>query len=245
VKNILGRRQGAMLDAFLGRRVLVAFDFDGTLAPIVRDPATAAMRVKTRRLLERVASLYPCAVISGRARRDVMAKVSGIPLRAVFGNHGIEPMRDPRSTRRLMNQWQTQLRDLLPKVRGLVVEDKGASLAIHYRQAERRGEIHRTVLEAAGGLPEARILEGKMVVNLLPAGSPDKGAALADLRRRLRCQSAIFVGDDDTDEDAFALASQGWLLGIRIGHSRRSHAPYFLPSQAAINLLLARMATRG
>jgi trehalose 6-phosphate phosphatase len=86
-----------------------------------------------------------------------------------------------------------------------------------------------------------RIVEGKMVVNIVPTGAPNKGTALIALRKRLRCQSAIYVGDDDTDEDVFALASQERLLGIRVGRSRRSRAAYFLTSQAAIDRLLVKL----
>jgi trehalose 6-phosphate phosphatase len=241
VKNILGVRQRPILDEFLQPRTLVAFDFDGTLAPIVRDPAAAAMRRKTRRLLGQVARRYPCAVISGRARSDVLTKLKGISLRAVFGNHGIETASSPRMVRGLMGKWQTQLGRTLPHIPGLVVEDKGASLALHYRRAARRAEVRRIVLDAALRLLGKRIVEGKMVVNVLPAGSGDKGTALAHLRRRLRCPLAIYVGDDDNDEDVFTLAAQGWLLGIRIGRSPKSRAQYFLPTQAAIDDLLATM----
>jgi trehalose 6-phosphate phosphatase len=241
VKNILGAGQRPILARFLQQGPLVAFDFDGTLAPIVRDPAATAMRASTRQLLEQVARRYPCAVISGRVRRDVLAKVKGIPLRAVFGNHGIEPLRNPGVVRDLVDKWRAQLGRRLPQTPGLVLEDKGVSLAIHYRQATHRAAVRRLVLDATKHLPGQRIIEGKMVVNVLPAGSDDKASALVRLRRRLHCPSAIYVGDDDNDEDVFALGAQGWLLGIRIGRSSKSEAQYFLPRQSAINALLARM----
>ena len=241
MKNILGDRQRPILARFLQQGPLVAFDFDGTLAPIVRDPAATAMRASTRQLLEQVARRYPCAVISGRARRDVLAKLQGIPLRAVFGNHGIEPLRNPGVVRDLLDRWRAQLGRSLPQTPGLVLEDKGVTLAIHYRHATRHAEVRRIILGAIAQLPGHRIIEGKMVVNVLPAGSDDKASALVRLRRRLHCPSAIYVGDDDNDEGVFALAAQGWLLAIRIGHSSKSEAQYFLPRQSAINALLARM----
>lgn len=243
MKNILGDQQRPILDAFLRRRVLVAFDFDGTLAPIVSRPGKAGIPAKTRRLVEEVAALYPCAVISGRARSDVLERVAGIPLRAVLGNHGIEPVRNPRATRRRVDGWMVQLRERLPDIPGVIVEDKQMSLALHYRRALSRPRVRRILLEAAKGLSGARIVEGKMVVNILPEGTGDKGTALAGLCRRLRCECAIYVGDDDNDEDAFALASQGRLLGIRVGRSRTSKAQYFLPRQTSINQLLTRLVT--
>jgi trehalose 6-phosphate phosphatase len=245
VKDILGDKQRPVLEAFLGQRVLVAFDFDGTLAPIVSDPEAAALPAKTRRLLERVAAIHPCAVISGRVRRDVLARVSGIPLRAVFGNHGIEPVRNPRAVRRLVKAWKDRLAAHLPSIAGVVVEDKDVSLALHYRNARRRGVVRRIMLDAASKLGGARIVEGKMVVNVLPTGTGNKGTALMGLCRRLGCESAIYVGDDDNDEDVFALAAQERLLGIRVGRSPKSKAEYFLSRQTALNKLLTRLVHRA
>jgi trehalose 6-phosphate phosphatase len=242
VKNILADDQLSTLYDFARQRVLLAFDFDGTLAPIVRNPAAAAMRARTSTLMAEVAKLYPCVVISGRSRADVMEKVDTIPLRAVIGNHGMEPSRNLRDARWLATLWHAQLASTLPQISGVVIEDKGASLAVHYRQASSRAAVRRLVLIAAADLVGARIVEGKMVVNVLPAGAPDKGTALITLCKRLRCESAIYVGDDENDEDAFALARQGRLLGIRVGHSRRSQAAYFVPSQAAVDRLLVKLA---
>lgn len=239
MKNILADENLAILKDFARQRVLLAFDFDGTLAPIVRNPSAAAMRARTTTLFARLAKHYPCVVISGRSRADVSAKVANIPLRAVIGNHGMEPSRNLRDARRLATLWHTQLASSLPKIPGVIIEDKEVSLAIHYRQARSRAAVRRLVLIAAADLHDARIVEGKMVVNVLPADAPDKGTALVNLCKRWRCESAIYLGDDENDEDVFALASQGRLLGIRIGRSRRSQAAYFLPSQSAIDTLLS------
>jgi trehalose 6-phosphate phosphatase len=241
VKNILADEHLPALRHFARERVLLAFDFDGTLAPIVRDPNAAALRAKTRALLARVAKLYPCVVISGRARADVAKKMAGVSLRAVIGNHGMEPSRSLRGAQWLATLWQAQLASTLPKIPGVVVEDKGPSLAIHYRLARSRAAVRRHILIAAADLHDARIIEGKMVVNILPADAPDKGTALVGLCKRLGCESAIYIGDDENDEDVFALASEGRLLGIRVGRSRRSQATYFLPSQTDIDALLAEL----
>jgi trehalose 6-phosphate phosphatase len=241
VKSVLAPGNLATLHAFARERVLLAFDFDGTLAPIVRDPPAAAMRPLTRKFLGQIAALYPCVVISGRSRADVMKKVAGIPLRAVFGNHGMEPARNLREARWLTALWHAQLASTLPKIPGVHIEDKGVSLAVHYRQARSRAAVRRLILIAAADLSNARIIEGKMVVNVVPAEAPDKGTALVSLCKRLRCESAIYVGDDENDEDVFALASHGHLLGIRVGQSRRSQAAYYLPSQATVDRLLAEL----
>ena len=241
MNNILADEEHATLCDFAKGHVLLAFDFDGTLAPIVRDPDAAALRPSTAKLLTEVARLYPCVVISGRLRADVMKKVKAIPLRAVIGNHGMEPSRNLRDARRLTTLWNAQLAAALPKIAGVVIEDKVVSLAVHYRKARSRTSVRRLLLIAAAALPGARIIEGKMVVNVLPAGAPDKGTALLDLRKRLHCTSAIYVGDDENDEDIFALTTQGHVLGIRVGRSRITQAKFFVPNQVAVDRLLAKL----
>jgi trehalose 6-phosphate phosphatase len=234
MKNILE----APLRALTSRRLLVALDFDGTLAPIVRVPEAAAMRPSTAELLAEVAKHYPCVVISGRARADVQKRLRGIPLRAVLGNHGMEPGRGLAAARKAVARWRRELGTLLPKVPGLIIEDKRASLAIHYRRASARSERRQQILAAVDDLRDARVVEGKMVINVLPKSAPDKGVALLLLCKRLRCEAALYVGDDITDEDAFGLADRFPVLGVRVGRARRSHAVCFLPSQADIDQLL-------
>jgi len=199
MKNILARNQRAILGRFAKRRVLLALDFDGTLAPIVRDPDAATMRTTTAQRLAEAARRYPCVVISGRALSDVRRKVTAIPLRAVYGNHGMEPWSGLARARRLVAKWRGQLACSLPPVPGVVIEDKGPSLAIHYRQARSRTLLRRLILEVVDELQRSRVVDGKMVVNLLPADAPDKGIALLRLCRRFRCDSAIYLGDDEND----------------------------------------------
>ncbi len=239
MRNALSRAGRAAILAVAKRRPLLAFDFDGTLAPIVRDPDAATMRPRTAALLAEVATRYPCVVVSGRARADVATKVAGVPLRAVIGNHGMEPWAGLPAARRLAAGWRRRLAAELPPIPGVLVEDKGPSLAIHYRLAEARPAVRRLILEVASGLEGARLLPGKMVVNVLPASSPNKGTAVLALRARLRRDSVLYVGDDANDEDAFALSGHTPLLGIRVGRDRRSRAGLYLPDQGAIDQLLA------
>ena len=241
MKSILADEQHRTLLDFARKRVLLAFDFDGTLAPIVRKPEVAAMRRRTSMLLAQLAKLYPCVVISGRSRADVLEKVAAIPLRSVVGNHGMEPSPNQRAWRRQTAKWHAQLAAALPPLPGLVIENKGVSLAVHFRRVHGRTAVRRLVLAVVADLYGTRIVEGKMVVNILPSGAPDKGTALVNLRKRLHCDSAIFIGDDDTDEDVFALAKPGHLLGIRVGRSRRTRATYFVTSQAAVDQLLVKL----
>jgi len=116
------------------------------------------------------------------------------------------------------------------------VEDKGLSLAVHYRQSPQKSEAHRRILAATRKLKEVRVLGGKQVVNLVVAGAPDKGDALVAERDRLGCNWVLYMGDDATDEDAFAM--DGNIIPVRVGQKQRSHARYYLRTQAQIDKLL-------
>lgn len=241
MRNILAPSNENVLRELARTQVLLGFDFDGTLASIVRDPKAAQMRPRTRRLFAEVAAAYPCVVISGRARGDVLRRLEGIPLRAVVGNHGIETARTGQASRPPVERWARVLALRLLPFRGIFVENKGLSVAVHYRNCRRKTEARLAILEAVRSFPGATIAPGKESLSVLPKGAPDKGTALLALRRSARCRSAIFVGDDETDEGIFALGLQKGVLGIRVGRRPGSHAPYCIETQARIDALLARL----
>lgn len=219
-------------------RTLCAFDFDGTLAPIVQHPDQAAMRPSTRERLAKLACVYPCIVLSGRSRADLLPKLDGIAFRRVIGNHGSEHEGTPARTARIAD-WKCAVTKRLEDTRGVWVEDKGLSLAVHYRQAPQRQMARRRILEATQGLEGARIFGGKAVVNLVEAEAPNKGTALAAERDRLGCTWVLYAGDDENDEDAFRIG--GNLVAVRIGRKQRSHAGYYLHTQGEIDALLDAM----
>jgi len=241
MKDILSRSNRDVLARFTRTRVLLAFDFDGTLAPIVCDRARALMRPATRRLLARLARLYPCVVISGRARADLLRRVRTSGVRTVIGDHGMEPWDAREEPSREVRRWARVLRQQLERWRGVSVEEKRFSVSIHYRGARRKREARAAVLQAAAALRPARMIGGKDLVNLLPQAAMHKGVALERERIRRRCRTAIYVGDDDTDEDVFANARADRLLAIRVGARRSSKAPYFVRSQARIDGLLREL----
>lgn len=245
MKSLLAPLNHPVLRRLARGRVLLAFDFDGTLAPIVADPATARMRPQTRRLLADVARKYPCIVISGRNRADVACRLTGIPLRQVFGNHGIEPSPALPAARRAVRHWLAIVKPRLERVPGIVFDNKGATLAIHYRKSRNRPAALKAILAATADLREARVLQGILVVDLLPAEAPNKATALQSELRRLHCQSALYLGDDQTDEDVFALGRHLPLLAVRVGRKPRSLAPYYLPSQGDVDALLAALLDTG
>lgn len=238
MRDILARANRGVLRRFARSRVLLAFDFDGTLAPIVARPEQASMRGSTRALLGAVASRHSCVVISGRARDDALRRVAGCGAVEVIGNHGIEPWQASGRERREVERWLPLLSAWLSALPGVEIENKGYSIAVHYRRSRRKQQAREAIGVAAAALGGARLVRGKQVVNLIPAGAPDKGAALEEARVRYGCDTALYVGDDETDEDVFALARPGRLLAIRVGRTARSLAPYYLRNQAEIDRLL-------
>lgn len=230
-----------VLESLARQRTLCAFDFDGTLAPIVAHPRQADLRGNTRGLLARLAALYPCVILSGRSRADLLGKLGALPIRQAIGSHGADAGGTNHQSTPHVGQWKLAIELELGRVPGLWVEDKGRSLAVHYRHSPRRADVQRRILQAARNLDRVRIVGGKYVVNFTIDGDPHKGTALAAERERLGCDWALYVGDDDNDEDAFAIG--GNLVAVRIGRRRRTHARYYLRTQDEIDPLIERMVT--
>jgi trehalose 6-phosphate phosphatase len=240
VRDILARANRDVLQRFACGSVLLAFDYDGTLAPIVRDPARATMRARTRALLTDVAKKYPC-LITGRARADASRRLGALQGIALIGNHGIEPWQVSVRARRSVRRWLPLLVPRLARLPGVTVEDKTYSIAIHYRGSREKQSALKVIRAAIATLGDLRVIPGKQVLNLLPRASADKGSALLQALARSGCETALYVGDDFTDEDAFALDQPGRLLSIRVGRRKDSLASYFIRSQNEIDDLLRRL----
>jgi trehalose 6-phosphate phosphatase len=241
MKNILGAEPRRLLSAYTWSRCLLAFDFDGTLAPIVADPAQAKMGTSTRALMIKLSRLYPCVVISGRSLADVRRRLGRLRLDGLVGNHGIEPFQATRGAHRQVRDWRPRFEAALRDEIGVRLENKTFSLAIHVRHARAKGRARRIVGEVTGQLEGARMFGGKEVINIVPTEAPHKGMALEHERARLDCDTAIYVGDDETDEDVFALDQPGRLLSIRVGRKEGSHASHYLRSQRDIDRLLREL----
>jgi trehalose 6-phosphate phosphatase len=233
------------LKAVMQRQPLLAFDFDGTLAPIVAHPDDARVPLDVAQGLTRLAALGPVAIITGRAVDDVTPRL-GFQPHYVVGNHGAE---DPARS------LPTQADDALDTVRervvthaealrraGVEVEDKQYSLALHYRLAPDAGAALLCIEDLLLGIePALKRFGGKCVVNVVAEGLPDKGDALASLVQRSGAGSAVFVGDDVNDEAVFIRAADHWLT-VRIGRDDPlSRAMFFLDSESELATMLQKM----
>jgi len=243
--ELIGNSDPSLFEHYATRDTLMAFDYDGTLAPIVADPVVAHMRPATRLGLQELARRCRVIVISGRSRRDAMRLLSGIPLAEVIGNHGIEAYgASPTRLTARVTTWLAELTAQLSWLEGIYIEDKRFSLSIHYRHCADPG-AGTIIYSTAQSLSHARLVRGKSVLNVVPAEAPDKGATLLRLLRKFGSPRTLYVGDDDTDEDVFALDMPDQVLGIRVGVSEETAANYALRDQADIDglldLLLARL----
>ena len=225
------------LAGFALSNVLVAFDYDGTLAPIAPRPEDAHMRPHTRALLTSVARAYPTIVISGRVLADFMSLLDSVPVWYVYGNHGIEPARRRSEAAADTAAWIAQLTPRLPPELGVRIEDKRYTVTLHFRGAPDRDRAVAAIATAVETLPDISILRGKEAINLLPRGRGNTGVALAQARDIFACHHAIYVGDEDTDEAAFATGGER-TLAIRVEPSEQSRAKYHIGSQLDIDAFL-------
>jgi len=225
---------------------LLAFDFDGTLAPLVERPEDASIPEALARRLARLGQLRPLAIVTGRAVADVTRRL-GFPVAYIVGNHGAEERGSPSP---LDPQRFLAVRQCLRAARfpllaaGVRVEDKQYSLALHYRLAPDPARAQALIDDLLAGLPgEFSVIPGRMVRNVVLAGAPDKGDAVIGLTRRADCSLAVFVGDDVNDETVFSKAPANWLT-VRVGNDDPlSHAGYFLDDYDDVAQMLDRMVS--
>lgn len=236
----------AALRSFVDRETLFAFDLDGTLAPIVADPSMIMIPDVIREKMGRLCCLANVAILTGRARNDARTYLAFEP-HFVVGNHGAEGL--PGCEEReeefkvLCRNWEGQLRTLIPQAAdcGIFIENKSATLSLHYRNSPARNAAHRKILRAIEGLePLPRRIAGKCVENIIPDGAPHKGEALLLIMHHAGCSRAVFVGDDETDEDVFRMRNDQ-ILGIRVGDALPSEASYYLSEQKEIARLLDKI----
>ncbi len=210
------------------RRPAVFLDYDGTLTPIVTRPEDATLPPRTRAVIERLAALVPVAILSGRDLEDVrrMVGVEGI---SYAGSHGFDLVRADGSAHQRGQEFLPDLdaaeRELGPRLEGVTgarVERKAFAIAVHFREVDeaRVPEIDAAVADVAARHPGLRRTGGKKIFELRPDVDWDKGKALRWLLEELDLTGddvlPIYVGDDDTDEDAFrAIRGEGLGLVVR------------------------------
>ena len=274
-------RQVRSLVATPGRLLLVS-DFDGTLSPIVTDPLGARIVPLARTALRRLARIAEerperlrVVVLSGRAALDVAGRVrvGGLTYQ---GNHGIESGMLARGARaeRLEVAADPALEGFVAAAHALgvavaerlghpawlFVEDKGPTVAFHFRQAPDPDRARTAVLEAIAAIETDLgdhglvAFEGRKVVEFRPVGAGGKGTAVERLMERERPRAVLVLGDDRSDAEAFAAVraarETGAIRGLAVAvHGAvetpaevRAHADEELPDPPAAARVLALVA---
>lgn len=204
--------------------LLVAVDFDGTLAPIVPTPMDArAVPGSIEALCELAAAPHTAAaIISGRSREDLMS-LTGAPTGIeLVGSHGMQfatgfaVVPDP-AQQQLLELLITRATALVDRFAGMTLERKPASVAVHLRNVAPalRDEATEAVSRELAALPEVEVTHGKSVIELAVIDT-DKGSAIDLLRSRVSAEAVLFIGDDTTDEKAFARLA-GRDVGVKVG----------------------------
>ncbi|MGE0042439.1 MAG: trehalose-phosphatase [Vicinamibacterales bacterium] len=245
-----------------GAELLILSDFDGTLAAFDPDPAVPTLSLAGKALLSSLAARPGVTVglVSGRRIAD-LRKRTRLPSEVYYaGLHGMEIEVDDR-------RWQHpdlsaaedhvralagRLAPLTVEVPGLFVEDKGVSLAVHFRRVERVRQPRAASLAEGAAAPwlasgQLRRLEGNQVIEYLPNIACHKGDAArwiaADVTARTgRPAWTMFLGDDVTDEDGFKAIGEG--IGVLVGR-RPSAATHRVDNPDEVEELLRWLATEG
>jgi trehalose 6-phosphate phosphatase len=231
----LARRIAARVDP--EARALIALDNDGTLSPIAPTPDQARLAPGARAALLTLCATADVAIVSGRGLDDLVERFRDLPVHLV-SEHGLRhrsPSHEVEAlTQELDDSTLAELRTGLAALLGpsaledgWLIEDKGVSVAVHYRAvpAELReptltqvGELLAAIATSGGALQA-----GKEVLELRPAGA-DKGAALRALSAASPGAFVVMVGDDVTDESALAFAESSGGIGVLVADEPRPSA---------------------
>jgi trehalose-phosphatase len=246
-----------MVHRITEKRPAVFLDYDGTLTPIVDRPEWASLSEKMKQTIDALARTCAVAIVSGRDRPDV-EKLVGLDSVVYAGSHGFD-IRGPADLR-LQHEsgLQTQpaleaaaheLDQQLGNIAGIKVERKAFAVTIHFRLVEESlvPEIREKVEQAAGKHPGLRITGGKKIFELRPDIEWDKGKAVLWLVEALHLKGTavpIYIGDDETDEDAFAVLGEGG-IGIVVTEERPvTQARYRLRDPEEVRKFLSELTAK-
>jgi len=216
-----------LIDTIDIRTSAVLLDVDGTLLDLAETPLGVEVPQQLKRALEALAARSGGATsfVSGRSLADLDRLFAPLKLAAVAG-HGAElrmagEAPPHRRTPTISSDLRRRLETFAASNEGVIFEDKGYSLALHYRRApQRAAEVYEAVLEACAEYPAGvlDVLPGKSVLEVKPAGF-SKGSGIRELMKAspFRGRRPIFIGDDVTDESAFAVLPEFGGLGFSVG----------------------------
>jgi trehalose 6-phosphate phosphatase len=216
--------------------LLLLFDYDGTLTPIVDRPDLAVLPAETRDSLTSLSYCDRCilGVVSGRSLADVRERVA-VPGLVYAGNHGLE-IEGPgvsfihpqaEDLKNVINQVYKQLCDQLADYTGVIIEHKGLTLSVHYRLTPEglAGQVASAFHSVVSSFQESapiKVTQGKKVLEVRPGVLWDKGKAIARLQETFpQAALTMFFGDDLTDEDGFNVVQEAGGIAVFVGPARQ------------------------
>ena len=234
------------IDKIAKNKIFLFLDYDGTITPIVDSPDKAVLSEEMRSLIMNLKEIVPVAIVSGRSLDDIKRRVN-IENMIYAGNHGAEIWDGSKlvvgqqlsDSKQVLEKIIKELKEALSSVKGVMVEDKGITASIHYRMVNTQDiwklfDIFWSVADSYKGI--FRITSGKKVFEIRPYGIWNKGDAVKWIWKNYgKKRIPVYVGDDETDEDAFKVI-KGKGVGICIGSS--PEADYYLESQEEVKRLL-------
>lgn len=232
------------------RQRLLLFDFDGTLAPIVNDPAEARPTETLRNILRHLAESSDVVVISGRNRQFLEETFAGIPMHLV-AEHGAFLKNPDKPWERLdlspadwVDPVQDTMRQFVDKLPGSSIEKKETAIAWHYRKAEADDAENQAIdlatqLRRVSSSIPLTVIQGNKVVEVKPA-LHSKGTVAVTLADDKPYDFIFSIGDDTTDEDMFRQLPN-WAYTLKVGPGVTS-ARYRLARQRDVEVLLQRMS---
>lgn len=228
-------------------RPALFLDFDGTLVALADRPEAISVSVQLPALLSRLAVRYAgrVAIVTGRALADLDSHLR-VPRVALCGSHGIERPGEALPVPPAFAEVRSAFARLARRDEGLIVEEKPAGVALHYRLAPAWEAEAIALAEALSARTGLAVQRGKMVVELRPSGA-GKGDALRALLAEPAFAGArpVFVGDDLTDEDGFRAAAALGGFGVLVGRPRETDARYRLEDVDAVHAWLEAGAASG
>jgi trehalose-phosphatase len=237
-----------------GRRLLLLLDFDGTLCEFEADPQAVQLPASRRAILRELQQRATIGIVSGRRADDVRARcdLNGI---VVAGLHGLEinglgeqyVHPDLGMAEAAIVEVAQRLREVADGMPGVFVEDKGASVALHFREADAGGQ--RAAVDGFGAVVapyvesgRLRVMRGSYVLELLPNIDWNKGHAVRWIVDRVRQREGepfvVYIGDDVTDQDAFAVVEGE---GLPVAASDRVNANTRLDGPVGVERFLAAL----
>lgn len=237
-------------------RVFIFLDYDGTLAPIVREPKAAKLPSATKKTLRQLAGKkkFILGVVSGRLLSDIKKRL-GLKNIVYAGSHGLEIEykkkrllpKDKLQTKSklVLKKAKSQLAKNLKGISGVILEDKGLILAVHYRKVAltKQKRVVKIFKELSKPFLSTKLLKigsGKKVLELRPNIAFTKADSVNFFHKKFKKTKndlTLFFGDDLTDEDVFKILKKPD-LGVRIGLNRSSQAKYYLSTPKQLSQYL-------